>query len=189
MSKGSFCKVIIIGNLGADPEIRYTQNNKAVANLSVATTESWKDKATGEPREETEWHKVVLFNRLAEIAGEYLKKGSKILVEGKIKTRKYQAQDGSDRYVTEVHGNEMQMLDSPSAGAGSQQTQGQQQQAPQGGYNNAPQQGQQGGYNNAPQQQQAQQHAPQGGYNSQQPQGGQGGFGGHGGFGNGQGFN
>lgn len=110
-------KVILIGNLGADPEVRYTPANTAVCNISVATSEQWRDKQTGEPQEKTEWHKVVLFNRLGEIAGEYLKKGSKVYIEGRIQTRKWQGQDGQDRYTTEVVANEMQMLDSRSGAA------------------------------------------------------------------------
>ena len=104
-------KVILIGNLGADPEVRYMTNGEAVATLSVATSETWKDKDTGENKERTEWHRVVYFRRLAEIAGEYLKKGSKIYVEGKIRTRKWQDQSGQDRYTTEINGDELQMLD------------------------------------------------------------------------------
>ncbi len=104
-------KVIIVGNLGRDPEMRYTPSGSAVANLAVATSESWKDKQTGEKQEKTEWHRIVMFNRLAEIAGEYLKKGSKIYIEGKLQTRKWQDKEGQDRYTTEIVGNEMQMLD------------------------------------------------------------------------------
>lgn len=105
-------KVILIGNLGADPEVRYTQNSTAIANLSIATSETWKDKATGESREQTEWHRCVAYRRLGEVAGEYLKKGSKVYVEGKLQTRKWQGQDGQDRYTTEIVVNELQMLDS-----------------------------------------------------------------------------
>lgn len=104
-------KVILIGNLGADPDVRYTQNSTPIANLSIATSESWKDKATGEPREQTEWHRCVAYRRLAEIAGEYLKKGSKVYVEGRLQTRKWTGQDNVERYTTEVVINEMQMLD------------------------------------------------------------------------------
>jgi len=103
-------KVILVGNLGADPETRYTPSGSAVTNIRLATTESWRDKQSGEQQERTEWHRIVFFNRLAEIAGEYLRKGSQVYVEGKLQTRKWQAQDGSDRYSTEVVGNEMQML-------------------------------------------------------------------------------
>lgn len=110
-------KVILIGNLGADPEVRYTPANTAVCNLSVATTDQWRDKQTGEPQEKTEWHRVVMFNRLGEIAGEYLKKGSKVYIEGRLQTRKWQGQDGQDRYTTEIVANEMQMLDGRSGAA------------------------------------------------------------------------
>lgn len=105
-------KVILIGNLGTDPEVRYLANGDAVANLSLATSESWKDKQSGELQERTEWHRIVLFRRLAEIAGQYLKKGAKVYIEGKIRTRKWQDQSsGQDRYTTEIHGDELQMLD------------------------------------------------------------------------------
>jgi len=112
-------KVILVGNLGRDPEVRYSPNGAAIANLSVATSESWKDKNTGEQVEKTEWHRVVMFRRLAEIAGEYLKKGSKVYIEGKLQTRKWQGQDGQDRYTTEIVANEMQMLDSRGGGSAS----------------------------------------------------------------------
>ncbi len=105
-------KVILIGNLGKDPEVRYMPSGGAVANLTLATSENWKDKQTGENQERTEWHRVVMFNRLGEIAGEYLKKGSKVYIEGKLQTRKWQDKDGQDRYTTEIVANEMQMLDS-----------------------------------------------------------------------------
>ena len=105
-------KVILIGNLGADPDVRFTQAGGAVANLRLATSESWKDKATGEAQERTEWHRIVLFGRLGEIAKNYLKKGSKIYVEGRLQTRKWQDQNGQDRYTTEIVCNELQMLDS-----------------------------------------------------------------------------
>jgi single-strand DNA-binding protein len=104
-------KVIIVGNLGQDPEVRYLQNGGAVANLSVATSESWKDKNTGEQKTETEWHRVVIYQKLAEIAGEYLRKGSKVYLEGKLKTRKWTDKDGIERYTTEIVCNELQMLD------------------------------------------------------------------------------
>ena len=110
-------KVILIGNLGADPEIKYMPSGEAVANLNLATSESWKDKNTGEQVERTEWHRVVMFRRLAEIAGEYLKKGSKVYIEGRLQTRKWKGQDGQDRYTTEIVANEMQMLDSRGGGA------------------------------------------------------------------------
>lgn len=131
-------KVILVGNIGKDPEVRYTASGSAITNISVATSESWRDKTSGEQQERTEWHKVVFFNRLAEIAGEYLKKGSQVYVEGSLRTRKWQDQGGQDRYTTEIVANEMQMLggrggsegadrpvpgkkgfrDSPPAGAG-----------------------------------------------------------------------
>jgi single-strand DNA-binding protein len=111
-------KVILVGNLGNDPEIRYTQAGAAITNISVATSETWKDKQTGQPQERTEWHRVVFFNRLAEIAGEYLRKGSKVYLEGGLRTRKWQDKEGQDRYTTEIVGNEMQMLDSRGAGQG-----------------------------------------------------------------------
>jgi single-strand DNA-binding protein len=105
-------KVLIIGNLGADPEIKYTQAGSPVANLSVATSERWKDKNTGEQKEQVEWHRVVIFGRLAEIAEQYLKKGSKIFVEGKLQTRDWEDSEGKKRYTTEVVAREMTMLDS-----------------------------------------------------------------------------
>lgn len=105
-------KVILIGNIGQDPEVRSMSNGGQVANATVATSESWKDKATGEQKEHTEWHRVVFYRRLAEIVGEYLKKGSKVYIEGKLQTRKWQDQSGNDRYTTEIIANEMQMLDS-----------------------------------------------------------------------------
>lgn len=109
-------KVIVVGNIGQDPETRYTPAGSAVTNISVATSEVWKDKQSGQPQERTEWHRVVFFNRLAEIAGEYLKKGSKVYIEGSLRTRKWQDQQGQDRYTTEIVANEMQMLDSRGAG-------------------------------------------------------------------------
>lgn len=109
-------KVILVGNLGKDPEVRYMPSGGAVTNITVATSEVWKDKQTGNNQERTEWHRVVFFNRLAEVAGEYLKKGSKVYVEGSLRTRKWQGQDGQDRYTTEIVASEMQMLDSRSGG-------------------------------------------------------------------------
>ena len=103
-------KVIIVGNLGADPETRYTPSGDAVTNIRVATTDKWKDKASGETKEQTEWHRVAFFGRLAEIAGEYLKKGSQVYIEGSLRTRKWQGKDGQDRYSTEIRGDVMQML-------------------------------------------------------------------------------
>jgi len=111
-------KVILIGNLGKDPEVRYMPSGGAVANVTLATSETWKDKQSGENQERTEWHNVVFFNRLAEIAGEYLKKGSKVYVEGSLRTRKWQDKNGQDRYTTEIVAAEMQMLDGRGAGAG-----------------------------------------------------------------------
>ena len=140
MSRG-VNKVIIIGNLGQDPEVSYTQSGNCVSKISVATSESWKDKQTGQAQERTEWHQVVFFNRLAEIAGEYLKKGSKVYIEGSLRTNKWQDQNGQDRYTTEIIANEMQMIDSRQQGH-SQQPQPQPQQG-------SPQQGQ--AYQNAQQ--------------------------------------
>lgn len=108
-------KVILIGNLGADPEVRYTPNGNAITNVNIATSTSYRDKQTNEQVERTEWHRVVFFNRLAEIIGEYLRKGSRIYVEGSLRTRKWQDKTGADRYTTEVVANEMQMLDSRNA--------------------------------------------------------------------------
>lgn len=110
-------KVILIGNLGRDPEVRYTANGGAIANITLATSETWKDKTTGEQQDRTEWHRVVFFGRLGEIAGEYLKKGSKIYVEGRLQTRKWQGQDGQDHYTTEIIANDMQMLDRATGGS------------------------------------------------------------------------
>lgn len=112
MSKRGVNKVILIGNLGSDPEKKSMPNGSAVTNIAIATSESWKDKQTGQQQERTEWHRVVFFNRLAEISGEYLRKGSKVYIEGSLRTRKWQDQAGIDRFSTEVIGSEMQMLDS-----------------------------------------------------------------------------
>lgn len=112
MASRGINKVIIVGNLGQDPDVKYMPNGEAVVNATIATSDTWKDKQTGEQKEKTEWHRVVFFRRLGEIAGEYLKKGSKVYVEGKLQTRKWQHSDGSDRYTTEIVANEMQMLDS-----------------------------------------------------------------------------
>ena len=111
-------KAIIVGHLGRDPEIRYTAGGDAVANLNVATTDSWRDKQTGENTERTEWHRVVMFRRLAEIAGEYLKKGSQVYIEGRLQTRKWQDQSGQERYTTEIVANDMQMLGGRSGAGG-----------------------------------------------------------------------
>jgi single-strand DNA-binding protein len=119
MSKGSLNKVMLIGNLGADPETRYMPSGNAVANVSIATSESWKDRNTGEPQERTEWHRVVFFGKLAEIVGQYLRKGSKVFVEGRLQTRKWQGQDGQDRWTTEIvvdQRGSMTMLDGRPGG-------------------------------------------------------------------------
>ena len=141
-------KVILIGNLGQDPEVRFMPSGNPVANLRLATTDTWMDRQSGQRQERTEWHNVVMFNKLAEIAQQYLKKGSRIYVEGRLQTRKWQGQDGQDRYTTEIVVNDMQMLDSRGGG----DFQG-------GGFGGGP--AQQGGYGNAPQ---------QGGYGGGQPQ-------------------
>ncbi|NTS77248.1 single-stranded DNA-binding protein [Catenovulum sp. SM1970] len=173
-------KVIIVGNLGQDPEVKYMPNGNAVTNISVATSESWKDQS-GQMQEKTEWHRIVMFRRLAEIAGEYLRKGSQVYLEGKLQTRKWQDQNGQDRYTTEIVADQMQMLGGRGQGqeGGFQggQSAGGFNQAPQGGgfnqapaaggFNQAPQQSapQGGGFNQAPQQ-----SAPQGGGFNQAPQ-------------------
>lgn len=122
MSRG-INKVILIGNLGTDPEVRYMPTGGAVANLTIATSEAWTDKATGEKKEQTEWHRLVIYQRLAEVAGEYLRKGSKIYVEGRLRTRKWQDQQGVERYTTEIIVSELQMLDGKPADAPAQQPQ------------------------------------------------------------------
>lgn len=109
-------KCILVGNLGRDPEVRYTANGGAVANITIATSEQWTDKQSGQKQEKTEWHRVVMFGRLGEIAGEYLRKGSQVYIEGKLQTRKWQDQNGQDRYTTEIVANEMQMLGSRGGG-------------------------------------------------------------------------
>ena len=131
-------KVILVGNLGADPETRYAASGSAIANIRIATSESWRDKQTGETQERTEWHRVVFFNRLAEIVGEYLRKGSQVYVEGSLRTRKWQDQSGQDRYSTEIVASEMQMMGgrggegagAPRPGAGQNMDQSQGQPAP-----------------------------------------------------------
>ncbi len=129
-------KVILIGNIGQDPETRYMPSGGAVTNISVATSESWKDKNSGEKQERTEWHRIVFFNRLAEIAGEYLRKGSKVYIEGSLRTNKWQDQSGQDRYTTEIIASEMQMLDgrgdgdAPSSNYGGGRPSGQSRPAP-----------------------------------------------------------
>lgn len=134
-------KVILVGNTGQDPELKYMPSGGAVTNISVATSESWRDKQSGEQQERTEWHRVVFFNRLAEIAGEYLRKGSKVYIEGSLRTRKWQGQDGQDRYTTEIVASEMQMLDSRGDSMGGQAGgYGQSAPAPQQSYNKPPQQ-------------------------------------------------
>jgi len=149
MAKRGVNRVILVGNLGQDPEVRFMPNGGAVANFTIATSEQWKDKQTGEQQERVEWHKLVCYGKLAEICGEYLKKGSKIYVEGRLQTRKWQNQQGQDQYTTEIVFDDMQMLDSkPSLNQQqSAQHQGFQQQQ---GYNQQPQQQngfqQQGGY-------------------------------------------
>jgi single-strand DNA-binding protein len=117
MSARGVNKVILIGNLGADPEVRYTPTGSAITNITVATNEAWRDKQSGETQERTEWHRVALFNRLAEVAGEYLRKGSKVYIEGSLRTRKWQDKNGVDRYTTEIIANDMQMLDGRGSGA------------------------------------------------------------------------
>lgn len=129
MGKG-INKVILVGNLGNDPEQKAMPNGDAVTNITVATSESWKDKQSGQQQERTEWHRVVFFNRLAEIAGQYLRKGSKVYLEGQLRTRKWQDQSGQDRYTTEIVAKEMQMLDAANQN-GQQQQQYQQQPAQQ----------------------------------------------------------
>ena len=152
-------KVIIIGNLGADPEARQFNNGGSVTNISVATSEQWTDKQSGEKREATEWHRISLFNRLGEIAAQYLRKGSKVYIEGSLRTRKYQDQNGQDRYITEIRAEQMQMLDGISGGqsdnGGFGNNQGGQNSNSYGNQNNFGQQAgnqpaQQGGYNNQP---------------------------------------
>ncbi|MFW8631573.1 single-stranded DNA-binding protein [Vibrio natriegens] len=160
MASRGINKVILVGNLGNDPEIRYMPNGGAVANITIATSDSWRDKATGEQREKTEWHRVVLFGKLAEVAGEYLRKGSQVYVEGQLQTRKWQDQSGQDRYSTEVvvqgFNGVMQMLGGRAQG-GAPAMGGQ---APQQGGWGQPQQPAQPQYN-ASQQQAPKQSAPQ----------------------------
>jgi single-strand DNA-binding protein len=174
-------KVIIVGNLGQDPEVRFMPNGSAVANFTVATSETWKDKQTGEQKEKTEWHRIVIYQRLDEIAGEYLKKGSKVYLEGRLQTRKWQNQQGADQYTTEIVANEMQMLDSRGQGGG-QQAGGFANQGQSGAQQSSSFQGQQqGGFSNqaqqkpaAPQQQPVYKAPQQQGY--QQPAQQQGGY-------------
>ena len=149
MASRGINKVILVGNLGNDPETRYLPSGGAVTNISIATSETWKDKQTGQPQERTEWHRVVFFNRLAEIAGEYLRKGSKVYVEGALRTRKWQDQSGQDRYSTEIVASEMQMLDSrgmgPDGAGQSQQGERSAPRPPGGGGGNSPQAAPSGG--------------------------------------------
>jgi len=165
-------KVIIIGNLGADPEARQFSNGGSVTNISVATSEQWTDKQSGEKREATEWHRIALFNRLGEIAAQYLRKGSKVYIEGSLRTRKYQDQSGQDRYITEIRAEQMQMLDGQTGGGQGGGSFGGQNQGQGGGYNN------QGGQNNQNNfgQQANNQMEHQGGYNQPAAQGGQNSF-------------
>ena len=151
-------KVIIIGNLGADPEARQFSNGGSVTNISVATSEQWTDKQSGEKREATEWHRISLFNRLGEIAAQYLRKGSKVYIEGSLRTRKYQDPNGQDRYITEIRAEQMQMLDGATGGSGDA-----------GGFGGQSSNQGQGGYGNQ----------GGGGYSNQggQNQGGQGNYG------------
>ena len=136
-------KVIIVGNLGQDPETRYMPSGSAVTNFTVATNESWKDKQTGEQKDRTEWHRVAMFNRLAEVAAEYLRKGSQVYIEGKLRTRKWQDKDGQDRYTTEIIADEMQMLGGRGGAGGGGGSFG-------GGSGGAQQSGGQQGGGNAP---------------------------------------
>lgn len=168
-------KVILIGNLGQDPDVRFLPSGNPVCNLRLATTDSWTDRQSGQRQERTEWHSVVLFNRLAEVAQQYVKKGSRIYIEGRLQTRKWQGQDGQDRYSTEIVGNDMQMLDSRSGAPGgdsygAQQGGGQGQYGDQSQSRSGAQQsdygqggGQQGGYG------QQQGGGQQGGYDNRQP--------------------
>ena len=191
-------KVIIVGNLGKDPEVRFMPNGGAVANITVATSDTWKDKQTGEQKEKTEWHRVVMFGKLAEIAGEYLKKGSKVYLEGSLQTRKWTNQQGQDQYTTEIvlqgFNGVMQMLDGKSSGQGGFQNNNAQQQGGFSGQQSAPQQSggfaaqgqqpaqQQGGFSQQGQQPASQQaynkpaqqsgFTPQGQQQSSQPQSG-----------------
>ncbi|WP_394212971.1 single-stranded DNA-binding protein [Psychrobacter piscatorii] len=157
-------KVIIIGNLGADPEARQFNNGGSVTNISVATSEQWTDKQSGEKREATEWHRISLFNRLGEIAAQYLRKGSKVYIEGSLRTRKYQDQSGQDRYITEIRAEQMQMLDGISGGQGDNGGFGNNQ-----GGQNSNSYGNQGGQSNQNNfgQQANNQPAQQGSYNNQ----------------------
>jgi len=149
-------KVILVGNLGGDPETRYTASGAAITNVTIATSDSWRDKQTGENQERTEWHRVVFFNRLAEIAGEYLRKGRQVYVEGRLQTRKWQDKSGQDRWTTEIVGNEMQMLGNRADDSGARPSSGFRDSRPAAAAQAAPQAAQQV----APQQQAPQQAAP-----------------------------
>nr|CAA6826837.1 MAG: Single-stranded DNA-binding protein [uncultured Thiotrichaceae bacterium] len=131
-------KVILVGTLGRDPETKYMPSGGAVTNISIATSEQWKDKSTGEKQERTEWHRIVFFNKLAEIAGQYLRKGQQTYIEGALRTRKWQGQDGQDRYTTEIVASEMQMLGGGNRDGGDFNPGAQQQQPNQGSGGNAP---------------------------------------------------
>lgn len=163
--------VILVGTLGKDPETKTFPNGGSISQFSIATSESWTDKNTGERKEQTEWHRIVLNNRLAEIAAQYLRKGSKVYIEGALRTRQWTDQSGQERYTTEIRGEKLQMLDSPNSGNGGQQG-GYSQQGgynQQGGYGNQGQQGhsnqqpRQQGYGNQPKQQPNQGYQPQNG--------------------------
>jgi single-strand DNA-binding protein len=159
-------KVILVGNLGADPETRYAPSGDAICNVRIATTDTWRDKASGEKREATEWHRVVFFGKLAEIAGQYLKKGSQIYVEGSLRTRKWQDKEGRDQYTTEIRADQMQMLGSRQGMGGGggdyQRSSGGGGGYDQGGDDFAPAPRQQSGGGNRPQQRPAPQPAPSG---------------------------
>lgn len=166
MAQKGVNKVIIVGHLGQDPEIRYTQSGAAIANVSVATSESWKDKGTGQVQEKTEWHRVVIFGKLAEIAGEYLRKGSQVYFEGKLQTRKWQDQQGQDRYTTEIVvdiNGIMQMLGGTTGGVQNQANA--QHNNHQGGYHQQSQQGYHQQQNQSAKQQSPQQNQPASGAN------------------------
>lgn len=148
MASRGINKAIIVGNLGNDPDTRYLPNGDAVCNISVATSESWTDKNTGQPQERTEWHRITAYRKLAEIMGQYLRKGSQVYIEGRLQTRKWQGQDGTDRYTTEIIADQMQMLGGrPEGQSGGSANFSQQQQAP----NPQPNMGQQGAQTPQPQ--------------------------------------
>ena len=160
-------KVIILGNLGKDPDVRYLPSGAAVTNITIATSAAWKDKSTGEQKEQTEWHNVVFFNRLAEIAGEYLKKGSQVYVEGSLRTRKWQDKTGADRWTTEIVAEEMQLLGGrEGAGGGGSGYQGGGESSRGGSARGGNSGGGQGGYNNN----RAQNNAPSNANNDMPPQ-------------------